>query len=302
MDVVKPKNQRSKRALEKRAPKLIENPKTAMFVRGGHISQIVTDVMTDLCKLKRPNAVLYRKKNATRPFEDPTTIEFFSQKSDASLFMYGSHNKKRPHNIVFGRMFDHHLLDMIELGVEQYKPMSSFTSIKSSVGIKPCLIFSGDSFETEPNYAKLKNLLIDFFHGSDVERVDLSSLETVITFTVSDGKIFMRVYHIALKKSGTRTPRVELEEMGPSLDLVLRRTHIASSELFKLATRRPKALKPKKEKNISKDPFGSKLARIHMTRQDMKQLKTRRVKGLKRKRDTAQEEGEGTESSPKRQN
>lgn len=48
-----------------------------------------------------------------------------------------------------------------------------------------------------------------------------------------------------LKKSGCRTPRIELEEIGPSLDLVLRRTHLASDDLYKLAHRKPKALKVK---------------------------------------------------------
>lgn len=38
------------------------------------------------------------------PFEDETAIEFFSNKSDASLFMYGSHSKKRPHNLVIGKV------------------------------------------------------------------------------------------------------------------------------------------------------------------------------------------------------
>lgn len=46
-----------------------------------------------------------------------------------------------------------------------------------------------------------------------------------------------------MKKSGCRTPRIELEEMGPSFDLVLRRTHLASDDLYKLAHRKPKALK-----------------------------------------------------------
>lgn len=37
----KPRNARSKRALEKRAPKAVENPKTALFLRGTSCSQIV---------------------------------------------------------------------------------------------------------------------------------------------------------------------------------------------------------------------------------------------------------------------
>jgi ribosome production factor 2 len=32
-----------------------------------------------------------------------------------------------------------------------------------------------------------------------------------------------------------KVPRVELEEIGPSLDLVLRRTHLASDDHFKSA-------------------------------------------------------------------
>ena len=38
-----------------------------------------------------------------RPFEDQTSLEFMSQKNDASLFAFGSHSKKRPHNLVFGK-------------------------------------------------------------------------------------------------------------------------------------------------------------------------------------------------------
>ena len=44
-------------------------------------------------------------------------MEFLSQKNDASLFAFGTHSKKRPHNLVFGRMFDNHILDMVETGV-----------------------------------------------------------------------------------------------------------------------------------------------------------------------------------------
>jgi len=48
---------------------------------------------------------------------------------------------------------------------------------------------------------------------------------------------------VLLKKSGCKIPRIELEEMGPSLDLVMRRTHLASDDLYKLSLKEPKALK-----------------------------------------------------------
>lgn len=48
---------------------------------------------------------------------------------------------------------------------------------------------------------------------------------------------------VLLKKSGCKIPRIELEEMGPSLDLVMRRTHLASDDLYKLALKQPKGLK-----------------------------------------------------------
>jgi ribosome production factor 2 len=38
----------------------------------------------------------------------------------------GSHSKKRPHNITLGRLYDFHLYDALELGVESHKPISSF--------------------------------------------------------------------------------------------------------------------------------------------------------------------------------
>lgn len=46
-----------------------------------------------------------------------------------------------------------------------------------------------------------------------------------------------------MKKSGTKTPHIELEEIGPAADLVIRRTRLASSDLFKTACRTPAAAK-----------------------------------------------------------
>ena len=56
-------------------------------------------------------------------------------------------------------------------------------------------------------------------------------------------QIFLQNFRVILKKSGSRIPRVELEEMGPLVDLVMRRTHLASDHLMKAATKVPKTLK-----------------------------------------------------------
>ncbi|CAB3996792.1 ribosome production factor 2 homolog [Paramuricea clavata] len=284
-DIKRAKTHKGRRFLEAREPKLVENTKTTMFIRGGRTSEKVTQALKDLCMLKKPHSVLFRRKNVLRPFEDETSLEFFSKKNDASTFVFGSHSKKRPHNLVFGRFFDGHILDMVELGIEKFASLQEFKTEKCAAGTKPCLVFVGEVFDSDPEYARLKNLLIDMFRGPNAENVRLQGLEHVIQFTELDGKIFLRSYRIQLKKSGTRTPRVELEEIGPSLDLVKRRVKLASDDLWKRAVKKPKTLKPKKTKNVSHDSFGSKLANIHMQRQDYSKLQTRKMKGLKRKPD-----------------
>ena len=76
--------------------------------------------------LKRPHAISFSKKNAVRPFEDAASLEFWAQKNDASLFVVGQSTKKRPHGMTFVRMFDYRVLDMCEVGVEDWKSMADF--------------------------------------------------------------------------------------------------------------------------------------------------------------------------------
>uniref|UniRef100_A0A3P8RY78 Ribosome production factor 2 homolog n=1 Tax=Amphiprion percula TaxID=161767 RepID=A0A3P8RY78_AMPPE len=279
--VVKPKSKRSKRFLESRAPKLTEDVKSAMIMKGGNTSLTITQALKDI---HAKVYMCFSRKNITRPFEDSTSLEFFSKKTDCSLFLFGSHNKKRPNNFIFGRLFDFHVLDMIELGIEKYVSLSDIKTSKCPEGTKPMLVFAGEAFDTDNDHKRLKSLLIDFFRGPTVPAVRLAGLEHVLHFTALEGKIYMRSYRSLLKKSGCRTPRIELEEIGPSFDFVLRRTHLASDDLYKLAHRQPKALKPKKKKNISHDAFGTKFGRVHMQKQDLSKLQTRKMKGLKKRK------------------
>uniref|UniRef100_A0A8C4PYA4 Ribosome production factor 2 homolog n=1 Tax=Eptatretus burgeri TaxID=7764 RepID=A0A8C4PYA4_EPTBU len=290
--VVKPRTHRGRRVLEAREPKLRENDKSALLLQGASSSMLLKTVLKDMHSLKKPLSVLYRKKNMTRPFEDQTSVEFFSRKAECSLFLFASHSKKRPHNLTLGRIFDHHVLDMHELGLESYRSLHEFKVQKCMQGLKPLLLFTGEEFESDLEHRRLKNILIDFFRGPSISAVRLGGLEHVLSFTAINGRIFVRSYRVLLKRSGVKLPRVELEEMGPFLDLVPRRVRIASQDLFKRAMRRPPAVLRKPRKNVSHDPFGSKLGRIHMQQQHLDTLALHHGRALRKPR----KEGKGANS------
>lgn len=280
--VVKPTTHRGKRALLKKEPKIIEDAKQTMCFKGKNASQIVIDFMKDLYDLKKPDAAMMQKKNDVLPFEDITLIEKFAAKYSSPLFMIAMHNKKRPHNLVMGRMYEHTLLDMVEFGVENYKGLSDFKVPKISEGIKPLLVFNGELFENNHELGRIKNLLVDMFEREPVEQIRLQGLEHVLSFTVVENKILLRSYRILLKKSDCRIPRIELEEIGPRADLVCRRTKFASEDLFKQACKKPKELKVKKKKNISVDKLGTTFGRVHVGAQNINSIQTRKMKGLKK--------------------
>lgn len=171
--------------------------------------------MKDLYDLKKPDAFKMQRKNDVTVFENPTPVEQFCRKHETPLFLMGSNTKKRPDNIVLGRMFDYALLDMIELGVDNFDAMKAFCGRKITVGCKPLLLFNGPHWEQSDDLKQLKSMFIDFFHRENVDNVRLQGLEHALSFTVSEeGKIMFRSYKILLKKSGSRTPRIELEEIG----------------------------------------------------------------------------------------
>lgn len=283
--------------------------------------------------LKRPNAIAFNKKNEIHPFDassnSQASLEFWSAKNDASLFVVGQSTKKRPNGLTFIRMFDGRILDMIEVGVEKFVSMAEFKASypqfkktlthltynpqtpKSTPGNKPLLHFASDLFETHPRFTQLKSMLISFFNGETIDSICLPGIEHVISISLgptpqnlttvfndpntttpedptSLPKVHIRVYTIKLKASGTRTPKVELVPMGPSLDLALRRYQSPDPELLKQSLRRPKLKKQdvekglgKKRKNMEVDEMGNLRGRVHVAKQDLSRLQTRKMKGLK---------------------
>ena len=50
--IVRAKNARQKRKMAKAAPKVFENTKQTVFIKGGNVSKTITELMHDLNRLK----------------------------------------------------------------------------------------------------------------------------------------------------------------------------------------------------------------------------------------------------------
>lgn len=143
-----------------------------------------------------------------RPFEDASSLEFFSKKTDSSLIGFGSHNKKRPHNFVIARTFDHQILDMVELGIGNYVALKyeitrSFIlpffspSAEIAMGTKPMLSFAGDAWEnvlelkdgSKIDFKRIRSLFVDFFRGDTIDNVRRTGLELLMQFTLQEGTV-----------------------------------------------------------------------------------------------------------------
>jgi ribosome production factor 2 len=94
--------------------------------------------------------------------------------------------------------------------------------------------------------------MMDFFRGQTVESMEMDGLQHVVCLSVGEQQsndptkedlppILFRVYIIKSKKIvGSKLPLIELEEMGPRMDLKFGRFREASEEVMNMALKKPK--------------------------------------------------------------
>ncbi|XP_057499746.1 LOW QUALITY PROTEIN: ribosome production factor 2 homolog [Actinidia eriantha] len=283
---------RVRRVIQKRAPKLVENGKKTLILHGTRTSDVLNTVLSEIYHIKKDDSVKYSRRNDNiRPFESggETSLEYFSLKTDCSLFVFGSHTKKRPNNLVMGRTYDHHIFDLVELGVENFKSMKSFSydrKLAPQIGSKPLFAFVGEGFESMEELKHLKEVLLDLFRGEVVSNLNIAGLDCVYVCTaLSSNRVFFTHCALRLKKSGTVVPRMELVEVGPSMDLLVRRHRLPDESLRKETMKKAPELTQKKVKNVSRDVIQGKVGRIYIPDQQVgEKALPNKAKGVKRER------------------
>lgn len=196
--------------------------------------------------------------------------------SETSLFCFGNHTKKRPNSIIIGRMFDYHLLDMVEFSVESYKPLQNSGF---SIGHKPLFVFLGDLFQNSSQLQGIQNILLDFFEGPRPLAVNLLGFDYLIGCSAqSESRIHLALYKVDLKAKGRSGASVTLTEIGPVLDLKIMRKQFPSEELRKTAYMIPQELRKGKgrNKNVTFDELGSKEGRLHIQQENIQGIALRR--------------------------
>lgn len=197
-------------------------------MRGTTCSQITQDALADLFALRHPLAKKFTKKNAIHPFDDASSFEFFSEKNDASFFVFGSSSKKRPHCLTFARTFGGKVLDMLELCLDPatLRTLKQFKGKKPAIGLRPMVVFAGTAWEStvQNEYTVAKSMLMDFFCGErTADKIDVEGLQYVVVLTADEGgaeaegakpAIHLRVYLIQTKRSGQKLPRVEVSDIS----------------------------------------------------------------------------------------
>lgn len=302
---------RGKRVLLARQPKVEEDTKELICVKGRKTSKYGVEALTDLVSMCKPHAkMLQRNNNDVHPMQDPTSIEFLCEKNTASLFICTTHNKKHPNALIFGRTFDHTMLDAIECEIIEPENSSHFATMKTlssqrkatvRYAGKPAMIFEGDAWETNANMQLTMNLLLDMFKGEKMDKISASAIDRVIVCSCISpssspqdnstvDRFSFRQYGILLHASTSALPRVELDEVGPRMDLRIHRVTRGSDDLRKASLKNVKVTKPK---NIERTAMGDKVGRIHMKKQDLANVNVLRLKGLKRNRD---EENDGNDA------
>lgn len=171
---------------------------------------------------------MLQKRNEIHPFEDPTPVENFGRKMNASLFVMVNNSKKRPNNFTVGRLFEHTIMDIVEFGLENYVSLNKIREIKKeklakrlmeekrkgtseeeikkiekeekkknedfSKGLKPMLVFQGEQFENNHEFGRIKNLFVDMFQREPVSQIRLQGFEHVLSFTAHENCVFVRSY------------------------------------------------------------------------------------------------------------
>lgn len=275
---------------ERRRQKILQSdPKKCVFMMGNKSSMILKNTMREMAKLRDVgmNKLYLQKNNNIQPFEDNSRLISRAKRDEAGFLCFASHNKKRPHNLVFHRFYEDQVLDVIELGVDEIETMEDFKNCMSiEIGQQPILMFQGDTFDMSEKHDKFRNMMIDFFRIKHLSEVNIVEANRIITFTAKgkEEAVLMQQFETSkINEALAGDHKIALREIGPRIKFDVRRYKPPSTDLWKAATKKIKLKTADEKRNIEKNELGQRIGKAFIQQQDLDTLALKKVK--KRKTD-----------------
>ena len=139
------------------------------------------------------NGIAHEEETEQPDFGESCAINFLSQQLLDAFEFYQ------------GRLYDGHVLDMFEFGVNNFISIENFHGSKKGIGSKPILLFSGDIWQRDSLYSSIQNLIIDMFRGDTVDKISPQGLDHVLSCSCIDGTIYIRGFMCNFRKQdGTK--------------------------------------------------------------------------------------------------
>ena len=285
----KAKTHKGKVYLNSLLPKLIEDPKQCLFINTKTSSELMRMVLNDLYLTRKDySKKLNQKEEISNLLQSKSDVEYLCDKNNCALFTYTTDQKKKPMNLVMGLLYNKSLLDAFEFEVVNFIPISYFDKkVEVDSYMKPILLFQGEIFESDPNYERLKKFFIDYFRLYDTDATVISDLRRVIVISCdekTDKVVKLRSYQIKGQINEENISKIDLEEIGPSIDMKERKIELADNDVYGRALKQPKGVRETKEKNIEKNALGEKRGRIHMMKQNLNAMALRKFKRQRMKK------------------
>jgi len=295
---------KTKRLVSQKESIYTENPKKVLLVLSEKSHEMSKKVEQTMSSLQNVESVSLGKRLTLHPFEDSTTLQQLCYKNDCSLFEVYHHSKKRPENVVIGRLFNFNVLEMIEFGHSIIQEDTN-ARLHSFLGSKPVVVFTGQS--SCPLVQRLQNLFLDLFGGQNLKKLSVSGLDRVLLIdiqileeiesmhspiqhmellTFPENALKVTFYHFPIKGSNiTSGNGVHIPENSRvALQLDLRRARLASAKAFSECIEKPD-IRLTREKGVSRDALGNLKGQVHVGKQKTEKIIHRRFASKVTKRD-----------------
>ena len=144
--------------------------------------------------------------------------------------------------------------------------------------------FMGSGFEFDEDNKRIRNLFHDLLNrGTEIKEGDLLGLTRLFICITVEGNVLQFRFYISKLlsnhvSSGDWSSMDPLDEIGPRLDLTIRRKQLASQDEYKRSISRKSYLTQKAHRNVELNNMGDKLGRVHVQQPDLKTLEIRKYR------------------------